>query len=99
MKYWLKFSSPESTVPQGVVPPAQLFRVPSTRVPVGSYGTFTEIVTGPARDHHGRVNLAGALGTSMAACGYESVKDFQKAELVVAGPDAGSASDDRLGLL
>jgi IMP dehydrogenase len=69
------------------------------RVPVGSYGTFTEIVTGPARDHHGRVNLAGALGTSMAACGYESVKDFQKAELVVAGPDTGSASDDRLGLL
>jgi hypothetical protein len=35
----------------------------------------------------------------MAACGYESVKDFQKAELVVAGPDTGSASDDRLGLL
>ena len=56
-------------------------------------------MTGPARDHHGRVNLAGALGTSMAACGYESVKDFQKAELVVAGPDTGSASDDRLGLL
>ena len=35
-KYWLKFSSPESTVPHGVCPPAQLFSVPSTRVPVGS---------------------------------------------------------------
>src|SRR4028118_1649697 len=35
-KYWLKFSSPESTVPHGVIPPAQLLRVPSTRLPVGS---------------------------------------------------------------
>ncbi len=69
------------------------------RVPVPSLGTFAEIVTGPARDHHGRVNLAGALGTSMAACGYESVKDFQKADLVVAGSDAGAGTDDRLGLL
>ncbi len=35
-KYWLKFSSPDSTVPHGVSPPAQLLRVPSTRVPVES---------------------------------------------------------------
>jgi len=35
-KYWLKFSSPCSVVPQGVSPPAQLFSVPSTLVPVGS---------------------------------------------------------------
>ena len=35
-KYWLKFSSPDSDVPQGVMPPAQLLNVPSTRVPVGS---------------------------------------------------------------
>ena len=34
LKYWLKFSSPERTVPQGVVPPAQLFMVPRTVLPV-----------------------------------------------------------------
>lgn len=32
-KYWLKFSSPCSVVPHGVVPPAQLLRVPRTVVP------------------------------------------------------------------
>ena len=35
-KYWWKFSSPVSTVPQGVTPPAQLFSIPLTRRPVGS---------------------------------------------------------------
>ena len=35
-KYWWKFSSPESTVPQGVCPPEQLLRVPTILVPVGS---------------------------------------------------------------
>jgi hypothetical protein len=35
-KYWLKFSSPLSTVPHGVTPPAQLFSEPSTRRPVPS---------------------------------------------------------------
>ena len=29
-------------------------------------------------------NLMGALRTSMATCGYESVKEFQKAEVMVA---------------
>jgi len=32
----LKFSSPDSTVPHGVVPPAQLLSVPRTRVPARS---------------------------------------------------------------
>src|SRR5699024_7658117 len=35
-KYPWKFSSPESSVPHGVSPPAQLPRVPSTVVPEGS---------------------------------------------------------------
>ena len=35
-KYWLKFSSPVSQVPQGVMPPEQLFSVPRTRSPDGS---------------------------------------------------------------
>src|SRR3712207_8706257 len=35
-KYWLKFSSPCSVVPQGVMPPAQLLSVPRTVRPSGS---------------------------------------------------------------
>ena len=30
------------------------------------------------------LNLFGALRTSMATCGYETVKEFQKAEVMVA---------------
>ena len=30
------------------------------------------------------MNLFGALRTSMATCGYETVKEFQKAEVMVA---------------
>ncbi len=36
LKYWLKFSSPDRTVPHGVVPPAQLLSVPLIRLPDGS---------------------------------------------------------------
>ena len=32
----------------------------------------------------GRSNLMGALRTSMATCGYESIHDFQKAEIMLA---------------
>ncbi len=54
------------------------------RVRVGTRGTLREIVVGPAHDNDGRLNLFGALRTSMATCGYESVKEFQKAEIMVA---------------
>ena len=36
LKYWLKFSSPDTTVPHGVVPPEQLLSVPLIAAPVGS---------------------------------------------------------------
>ncbi len=83
-------SAAHATLPRGV------------RVPVTPRGTLEQLVTGPARDHDGRVNLAGALATSMAACGYDSVKDFQTADLVVTlssdgGADGGAG--DALGLL
>jgi IMP dehydrogenase len=39
---------------------------------------------GPAHENDGRLNLLGALRTSMATCGYETVKEFQKAEVMVA---------------
>jgi IMP dehydrogenase len=47
-------------------------------------GTLQEILLGPAHENDGRMNLFGALRTSMATCGYQSVKEFQKAEVMVA---------------
>ncbi|MGH9119520.1 MAG: GuaB3 family IMP dehydrogenase-related protein [Acidimicrobiales bacterium] len=54
------------------------------RVRVGVRGTLREILVGPAHENDGRLNLFGALRTSMATCGYASVKEFQKAEVMVA---------------
>ncbi|MCB2223190.1 MAG: GuaB3 family IMP dehydrogenase-related protein [Actinobacteria bacterium] len=55
-----------------------------TRVQVGRLGTLAEILTGPANENDGRRNLFGALRTSMATTGYADVKEFQKAEVMVA---------------
>jgi IMP dehydrogenase len=54
------------------------------RVKVHPRGSLKEILVGPAHENDGRLNLFGALRTSMATCGYESVKEFQKAEVMVA---------------
>ncbi|MBV8690598.1 MAG: GuaB3 family IMP dehydrogenase-related protein [Actinobacteria bacterium] len=54
------------------------------RVKVSPRGSLKEILVGPAHENDGRLNLFGALRTSMATCGYESVKEFQKAEVMVA---------------
>ncbi|HEX2191922.1 MAG TPA: GuaB3 family IMP dehydrogenase-related protein, partial [Acidimicrobiales bacterium] len=54
------------------------------RVRTDTRGTLEEILVGPAHENDGRLNLFGALRTSMATCGYESVKEFQKAEVMVA---------------
>ncbi len=54
------------------------------RVSVEPRGTIEEILVGPAHENDGRLNLFGALRTSMATCGYESVKEFQKADVMVA---------------
>jgi IMP dehydrogenase len=61
-----------SALPRGV-------RVTSTPL-----GTAEQILLGPTSVNDGTMNLFGALRTSMATCGYESVKDFQKAEVVIA---------------
>ncbi len=54
------------------------------RVAVDQSATLEEIVIGPARENNGTLNLMGALRTSMATCGYESIHDFQKAEVMLA---------------
>jgi IMP dehydrogenase len=54
------------------------------RVKVGNLGTLEEILIGPAHENDGRRNLFGALRVSMATTGYADVKEFQKAEVMIA---------------
>ncbi|HEY8338705.1 MAG TPA: GuaB3 family IMP dehydrogenase-related protein, partial [Egibacteraceae bacterium] len=54
------------------------------RVKVEQIGTLREILLGPAIENDGTRNLFGALRTSMATCGYATIKDFQRAEVMVA---------------
>jgi len=61
-----------SALPRGV-------RVQSSRL-----GSLEEILLGPSSLNDGTMNLFGALKNSMATTGYETVKDFQKAEIVIA---------------
>ena len=54
------------------------------RVKVGDRGSLEEILVGPAHENDGRLNLFGALRVSMATTGYSDVKEFQKAEVMIA---------------
>lgn len=54
-----------------------------TRHVVPPRGTMEEILFGPATGDDGRTNLCGALRTSMAMTGHATLKEFQKAELVL----------------
>ena len=55
-----------------------------TRVHGGIAGTLEEILGGPAHQNDGTLNLVGGLRTSMSTTGYENLKAFQKAEVMVA---------------
>ncbi len=52
-------------------------------VELDSVGSLTEVLTGPSTRSDGRANIFGSLRQSMATLGYETVKELQKAELVV----------------
>jgi IMP dehydrogenase len=54
------------------------------RVRTQQVASIEEILVGPAHENDGTLNLFGALATSMATTGYETIKEFQKAELVIA---------------
>ena len=57
------------------------------RTRVEPRGTLEQILHGPAHEATGEVNLTGALRRAMALCGFETLKDLQKADLVtVEGP-------------
>ncbi|MDD3819335.1 MAG: GuaB3 family IMP dehydrogenase-related protein [Actinomycetota bacterium] len=55
-----------------------------TRIKTDVVASLKEILVGPAFENDGTLNLFGALKTSMATCGYENIKDFQKAEVIIA---------------
>jgi IMP dehydrogenase len=61
-----------------------------SRLPRGSVvgapqrGTLEEILLGPAHVSNGALNLFGGLRAAMAMCGYASVRDFHKVDVVVA---------------
>lgn len=44
---------------------------------------LAELLSGPTADPSGERNLFGAMRRAMAKCGYSSLKEFQKAELIV----------------
>ncbi len=54
------------------------------RVKTDVVASLEEILIGPAHENDGTLNLCGALKTSMATCGYLNIKEFQKAEVMVA---------------
>jgi IMP dehydrogenase len=54
------------------------------RVKTQQVASLEEILVGPAHENDGTLNLFGALATSMATTGYATIKEFQKAELVIA---------------
>jgi IMP dehydrogenase len=55
-----------------------------TRVKTEGRWTIKEILVGPAHENDGTVNLFGALRTSLATCGYENIRAFQRAEVMLA---------------
>ncbi|GFP21980.1 IMP dehydrogenase [Candidatus Hakubella thermalkaliphila] len=55
-----------------------------TRIKTEVVASLKEILLGPAHENDGTLNLFGALRTSMATCGYKDIREFQKAEVMVA---------------
>ena len=55
-----------------------------TRISVGTKGTIQQILFGPTSVTNGTQNLIGALKVSMGMCGAYTIRDFHKAEMVIA---------------
>jgi IMP dehydrogenase len=54
------------------------------RVHTTQNGSLEQILLGPAHENDGTFNLMGSLRTSMATTGYEDIRSFQRAEVMVA---------------
>ncbi len=55
-----------------------------TRINVGTKGTLRQLMHGPSSVTNGTQNLVGALRVAMGMCGAYTVRDFHKAEMVIA---------------
>jgi IMP dehydrogenase len=55
-----------------------------TRIYVGSTGTLSDILFGPARVDDGSQNLIGALKTSMGSLGAANLKEMHDVEIIIA---------------
>ena len=55
-----------------------------TRIKVGCKGPLKNILFGPTSVTDGTQNLAGALKVAMGMCGAYTIRDFHKAEMVIA---------------
>jgi IMP dehydrogenase len=65
-------ANPHPTLPRG------------TRVKVGTRGSLQQILFGPTSVTDGTQNLVGALKVSMGMCGAFTIRDFHKADMVIA---------------
>ena len=55
-----------------------------TRIAVGTTGTLRDILLGPARVDDGSQNLVEALRTAMGMCGAGTIREMQRAEVIIA---------------
>ena len=65
-------ATPHATLPRGV------------RVRVGQEHSLHQLLFGPTSRTDGTENLVGALHTSMATCGAQTIREFHDARMVVA---------------
>jgi len=70
--YHWGMATPHANLPRG------------TRIYVGTSGTLDQILYGPAALDDGSQNLVGALRTSMGSIGAASIREMQRAEIVIA---------------
>ncbi len=65
------------------------------RIPVDQKASLQELLLGPSELADGTVNIFGALRHSMATLGYETVKELQKAEILVTSGSTESVAANR----
>ena len=56
------------------------------RVPVEQIAPLEQLLLGPAEQPDGRLNIFGGLRKTMATVGRATIKDLQKAEMMIASP-------------
>lgn len=70
--YHWGMATPHAELPRGV------------RVHIGQHHSLQRLLFGPTSRTDGTENLVGALNTSMATCGAQSIREFHSARMVVA---------------